>query len=214
MASQKVAQKVSQKVSVPLAAHCAALSHIYAKAGVSGLINKHEIHFDGFSEADPDPDPLKAALQPKTTIRLPAAQLKVASASETSENQKPNPFYHGANALHGCVYFKMLDDAAFFAAQAAEQEFFVLTTNFTMDFFRPVTVESMGSDSQALIATGSIVNATRGKGGVVVAESALVEESSGKLVAKGRGSFMRGRARLMDMPGYAATVANWPRAKL
>jgi acyl-coenzyme A thioesterase PaaI-like protein len=39
--------------------------------------------------------------------------------------------HHSAGAVHGAVYFKMLDDAAFFAVNSLEQEAFVLTTSFT-----------------------------------------------------------------------------------
>ena len=36
-------------------------------------------------------------------------------------------YFHGLGAIHGSVYFKLLDDAAFFAANS-KSEFFILTT--------------------------------------------------------------------------------------
>ena len=47
--------------------------------------------------------------------------------------------HHGAGAIHGSVYFKTLDDAAFFAANSLEKEFFVLTTSFTTYLTRSVS---------------------------------------------------------------------------
>jgi len=35
------------------------------------------------------------------------------------------PFFHAANAIHGSVYFKMLDDAAFFAVNSIVEDVFV-----------------------------------------------------------------------------------------
>src|SRR5688500_9443505 len=39
--------------------------------------------------------------------------------------------HHAVGAAHGAVYFKMLDDAAFFAAQSLVTDVFVLTASFT-----------------------------------------------------------------------------------
>ncbi|MEO0405371.1 MAG: PaaI family thioesterase, partial [Bacteroidota bacterium] len=47
-------------------------------------------------------------------------------------------FFHKMEALHGSVYFKMLDDAAFFAVNSLVQDVFVLTTSFSIDLLRPV----------------------------------------------------------------------------
>ena len=178
------------------ARHCRALAHTYASAGVSGLINKHVAFFDTSrcvttSEAGSGGNNPKQSfnfnpLLTKTVLRLPADAVQ------------GNKFYHTARSMHGCVYFKLLDDAAFFAAQAVAPDFFILTTNFSMNFMRPVTRESMqGKD---LVATGSIISASKS---VIIAEAVLVEEASQKLVAKATGSFMRGRTALREMPEYA-----------
>ena len=45
---------------------------------------------------------------------------------------------HTAGSLHGSCYFKLLDDAAFFASQARVRDFFVLTSAFNTVFMRPV----------------------------------------------------------------------------
>ncbi len=47
--------------------------------------------------------------------------------------------HHAAHAAHGSVYFKALDDAAFFAANSLVDDVFVLTVSFTVYFLRPVS---------------------------------------------------------------------------
>jgi len=44
--------------------------------------------------------------------------------------------YHAAGALHGTSYFKMLDDAAFYAANSLVSDRFLLTTAFNLLFTR------------------------------------------------------------------------------
>ena len=46
--------------------------------------------------------------------------------------------YHAAGAAHGTVYFKMLDDAAFYAANTLVTDRFLLTTSFNLHFTKPV----------------------------------------------------------------------------
>ena len=46
--------------------------------------------------------------------------------------------YHAAGAAHGTIYFKMLDDAAFYAANSLVTDRFLLTTAFNLHFTKPV----------------------------------------------------------------------------
>ena len=46
-----------------------------------------------------------------------------------------NPeLFHAAGAAHGTLYFKMLDDAAFYAANSLVTDNFLLTTAFNLHF--------------------------------------------------------------------------------
>lgn len=111
--------------------------------------------------------------------------------AEISWEVKPT-YFHAAHALHGAIYFKMLDDAAFFAANSREEEFFVLTSNFNLHFLRPVTkgvIHSVGE----VIFTSQLT---------VVAEAKLYNEE-GKEVAVGSGSFLKSRMALTEKIGYA-----------
>ena len=89
---------------------------------------------------------------------------------------------HTMLSMHGSGYFKMLDDAAFFAAQAHDEENFVFTTSFTTYLVRPV------EPGVPLIAHGKIENAGRS---LQVASSRILEEGTGNLVATGSGTFMK-----------------------
>ncbi len=100
--------------------------------------------------------------------------------------------YHAAGAAHGTVYFKMLDDAAFYAANSMVPDVFVLTTQFNLFLTRPVT-------AGVLCAVGQWVSGTRR---VLIAESRLLT-ADGEEVARGQGTFMRSRIPLASLPGYA-----------
>jgi len=47
-------------------------------------------------------------------------------------------YFHAAGAMHGSVYFKLLDDASFFSVQSLVEDVFVLTTTFNIHMLRPV----------------------------------------------------------------------------
>ena len=46
--------------------------------------------------------------------------------------------FHAAGAAHGTLYFKMLDDAAFYAANGLVSDRFLLTTAFNLHFTKPM----------------------------------------------------------------------------
>ncbi len=84
--------------------------------------------------------------RPSTTISSqpsPSATEKPRSASRSTRSSSTPPERSTAS-----VYFKALDDAAFFAANSVVEDVFVLTTNFNIQLLRTVT-------EGTLIATGS-----------------------------------------------------------
>ncbi len=104
--------------------------------------------------------------------------------------------FHAAGAAQGTIYFKMLDDAAFYAANAMVPDQFVLTTQFNLFLTRPVTAGQ-------LVALGAWVS---GRRRVLIAESRLLT-ADGEEVARGQGTFMRSRIPLASLPGYASAEA-------
>src|SRR6266508_41950 len=71
--------------------------------------------------------------------RLYAPTIRVTEATAEIEIAVSETFFHAARALHGSVYFKMLDDACFFAVSSLVEDVFVLTTSFTTYMTRPVS---------------------------------------------------------------------------
>ena len=101
--------------------------------------------------------------------------------------------YHAAGAAHGTIYFKMLDDAAFYAANTLATDTFLLTTSFNLHFTKPVKEGDV-------VAEGKWVS---GRRRVMVAESRLVD-SEGEEIGRGTGTFMRSRIPLSSLPGYVS----------
>ncbi|MGN6497137.1 MAG: PaaI family thioesterase [Tsuneonella sp.] len=99
--------------------------------------------------------------------------------------------YHAAGAAHGTIYFKMLDDAAFYAANTLVTDRFLLTTSFNLHFTKPVR-------SGQVVAEGRWVS---GRRRVFVAESRLVD-AEGEEIGRGTGTFMRSRIALSSLAGY------------
>ncbi|MEE4206106.1 MAG: PaaI family thioesterase [Erythrobacter sp.] len=99
--------------------------------------------------------------------------------------------YHAAGAAHGTIYFKMLDDAAFYAANTLATDRFLLTTSFNLHFTKPVRAGEV-------VAEGRWVS---GRRRVFVAEARLVD-GEGEEIGRGTGTFMRSRIALSSLPGY------------
>jgi uncharacterized protein (TIGR00369 family) len=104
-------------------------------------------------------------------------------------------YYHAAGAAHGTSYFKMLDDAAFYAANSLVTDRFLLTTAFNLIFTRPLV-------QGPVIAEGKWVSGQRR---VFVGEARLID-AEGEEAARGTGTFMRSRIALAGLPGYRATA--------
>lgn len=105
-------------------------------------------------------------------------------------------YFHAAGATHGTLYFKMMDDAAFYAANSLVSDRFLLTTAFNLLFTKPLK-------SGPIIAEGRWLS---GKRRVYVAEARLID-GDGEEVGRGTGTFMRSTIPLASLPGYAETGA-------
>lgn len=126
--------------------------------------------------------PINAIFNPVMQVSEGKAEIEIV----LSEN-----LHHSGGGVHGSVYFKMLDDAAFFAANSLEPEFFVLTTSFTTYLTRPV--------SQGIMkAVGQVVNQNKTQ---FIAES-IVYDGEGREIGRGNGIFVRGKVPLVEAKGY------------
>ncbi len=127
--------------------------------------------------------PINRIYQP--TISISAGEASVSMVIDQS-------FFHAAGAIHGAVYFKVLDDAAFFAANSLEQDVFLLTTAFNIYLTRPVS-------EGVLRAVGKVVNRNRSQ---FIAE-AVAYDAQNREVARGSGIFVRGKTRLLEIEAYS-----------
>ena len=118
--------------------------------------------------------------------------IKISEGEAEVEITLSEKYHHSAGGVHGSVYFKMLDDAAFFAANSLEDTVFVLTTSFTTYLTRPVAEGRMKS-------VGRVVNRNRSQ---FIVE-AVVWDSEGREVGRGNGVMVRGKHPLATALGYA-----------
>ena len=100
-------------------------------------------------------------------------------------------FFHAANAIHGSVYFKCLDDAAFFAVSSLVEDCFVLTSNFNLYLHAPIS-------SGTVRSVGKVV---RGGGSSFLAEAVMLNDQNDE-IARGSGMFVKSKIRLALEMGY------------
>ncbi|HEY0326209.1 MAG TPA: PaaI family thioesterase [Allosphingosinicella sp.] len=99
--------------------------------------------------------------------------------------------FHAAGAAHGTLYFKMMDDAAFYACNSRVSDRFLLTTAFNLMFTKPLRPGPS-------VAEGRWIS---GKRRVLIGEARLID-SEGEEAARGTGTFMRSSIALAGLAGY------------
>jgi len=126
--------------------------------------------------------PINAIYQPTMQVSSGVAEISMAVMPE---------FLHSGHGMHGSVYFKMLDDAAYFAANSLEDTLFLVTVSFTTYITRPVS-------SGTVKALGRVVNQNKTQ---FIAEAILYDEQA-REIARGNGIFIRSKGLLRDALGY------------
>lgn len=130
--------------------------------------------------------------------RLFVSRLTIERAGHARiEGTMDESHFHAAGAVHGTAYFKMLDDAAFYAANSMVPDRFLLTTGFNLFFTKPLSPGKV-------IAEGRWLS---GRKRVYVAEARLVNEK-GEEVGRGTGTFMRSHIGLASLDGYRAGASS------
>ncbi len=104
--------------------------------------------------------------------------------------------FHAAGAAHGTIYFKMLDDAAFYAANTLVTDRFLLTTSFNLHFARPIR-------AGRIYAEGRWIS---GRRRVLVAEARLIDDEEEE-IGRGTGTFMRSHIALSGLDGYSRALS-------
>jgi uncharacterized protein (TIGR00369 family) len=101
-------------------------------------------------------------------------------------------FDHRAHGTQGSVYYRALDDAAFFAASACEVRRLLTTVSFQINFLQPVA-------QGQLFANGIVVHQN---GELLFAQAELLD-GEGRLIATGSGTYTRSAIALGPEVGYA-----------
>ena len=127
--------------------------------------------------------PTNAYYRPSIRIGHSSCEIEITARPE---------FHHAAHAVHGSVYFKLLDDAGFFAANSIVEDAFVLTAAFNIHLLRPVS-------EGVLAAKGRLINA----GSRQMLAEAQLYDSHEQLIAHGVGTYVRSRIALTPEVGYA-----------
>ncbi len=123
--------------------------------------------------------------------QLYGPEIDIGPGTATIRQAAEERFFHAAHALHGSVLFKVMDDAAFFAANSLVEDRFVLTVAFDLHFLAPVT-------GGTVTARAEVVH----EGQRLLVADARVHDEDDRLVARGTGSFVRSRVELSEELGY------------
>lgn len=100
-------------------------------------------------------------------------------------------FFHAGMSAHGSVYFKLLDDAAYFACQSVILDNFIVTTAFNTQLLRPITGGKLFAEGVVEFESNQMYTAS----------SKLFDEK-GRLCGTGNGQFLKSRVKLTDVQGY------------
>lgn len=120
-----------------------------------------------------------------------STQIQIAHETASISIDVSEKYFHALGAMHGSVYFKLLDDAAFFAVQSVVNDAFVLTSSFNINLTRPV-------QTGKITAVGKLKFKSKN---LYVAEATLTNEA-GKEIGFGTGNFAKSKLGLTAEIGY------------
>jgi len=118
--------------------------------------------------------------------------IEIGQGTSTVTLEVEPELFHAARAVHGSYYFKLLDDAAFFAANSLVEGYFVLTVSMNVDFMLGVTEGVMRG-----------VGEVKHFGRRLIFADSTVYDRRNRVVARGSGVFVRSNVQLEDIDGYA-----------
>ncbi|MDD2620626.1 MAG: PaaI family thioesterase [Syntrophomonadaceae bacterium] len=128
--------------------------------------------------------PYNQQLYDQTTISVSEGQAVIT----TLVNKR---HFHGAGSMHGSCYFRMLDDAAFFAVNSLVSDYMVYTASFELKLTRPVS-------GGIIKSVGKIKHCSEK---MYIAEAILYDEQE-RVCALGTGKFMKSNILVNEIPGY------------
>ena len=105
-------------------------------------------------------------------------------------------YFHVMGAMHGSVYFKLLDDSGAFAVASINEQNPMVTVSFTVEISKPVS-------KGRVKAIGRVVKVDGPK---VYVESVMYDEDDNE-IAKGNGMFLPLKMKLSDVEAYSPECA-------
>lgn len=126
--------------------------------------------------------PCNEFYEPKIKVKKGIAEISIPIREE---------FFHAAGATHGSVYFKAMDEAAFFAVNSLVKDAFVLTVNFNVQLIRPIVTGKMKAVGKVLYLSNKYY----------FAES-IVYDSDDREIAHGTGNYVKSAIPLTPEIGY------------
>ena len=100
-------------------------------------------------------------------------------------------YFHAGESSHGAIYFKLLDDACYFACQSIETQNFLVTTNLNVNLLRPIFKEKIIAKGKVDFISANLFTA-----------SAELFNEKGKLCGTAQASFMRSKGTMEDVEMY------------
>jgi uncharacterized protein (TIGR00369 family) len=118
-------------------------------------------------------------------------ELKLAEKKAEVHLTVDERYFHAAMSAHGSVYFKVLDDAAYFACQTVILDFFIVTTNFNVNLLRPITAGKIHAIGEVDFTSANLFTA-----------SSKLYDEKGRLCGTGQGQFVKSRVSLESVNDY------------
>lgn len=100
-------------------------------------------------------------------------------------------YFHAAMSAHGSVYFKLLDDSAYFACQSVVTDFFIVTTSFNINLLRPITAGKITAIGELDFDSKQMFTA-----------SSKLYDEKGRLCGTGQGQFLKSKLAINGVDGY------------
>lgn len=119
------------------------------------------------------------------------SSIKIEKAKASISIDIDERYYHGLQAVHGAIYFKLLDDACFFAVNSIVRDVFVLTTSFNLNLVRPVQNGKLRAEGHVKFSSKNLFTA----------QATLLNEQE-KEIAFGTGNFAKSKVALSPEIGY------------
>lgn len=120
------------------------------------------------------------------TELYPSTRCCIGKGEAEIEIEIDSTYFHELGAIHGSVYFKLLDDASYFAMSSMVTDYFLLTHSFELEFLKPVRSGSLRAVGKIRVLKKHCMEAT-----------AQLYDATNNLVGVGKS-----KQKLKDTKGY------------